>query len=374
MFGIVPGWIALIAIGVQQGPPARAWRLSEHAVLTLGAVDGTGPDVFGRVAGASRLSSGAVMAADGMSVDVRLFSDRGRLLNRAGGRGEGPGEFRTILSMRRCAGDSVFVYDPASFRVSVFGPNGNFARAIDVRKAADTDAPPYEFFCGSAGVTAYLHRSLAPPVREGPRRPDVTITVVQRNGAVTQLGRFPASERYFDGSNDFPRPLGKLTSVAIGSDAVYVGTGDHVGAADAFEIAVFSLRGERVGTVRETRSRTRVTRAHIARFIDEQIARRSGQVDERALHRRYAGFEYPTIFPAFARLMVDPADNLWIEQYPLPGEDARAWRVYSRAGAAISTVEMPEGFRLMEAGDDYVLGTWRDDLDVQFVRVYRLIK
>lgn len=400
MFTAMLAGIPLIGIGIQQTgpPPATAvvmgasafekpllgprmtantepWQLSDRPVLTLGAVEGTGPDVFGSVAGAVRLSSGAVMIADGKGLNVRLFSSDGEFLNSTGRRGGGPGEFQTMQSMGRCAGDSVFIYDPAQFRVSVFASSGTLARIVDVREATNSGAPPYAFFCNNAGVIAFLHRPPPrPPAGEGPHRDDVAITLVLRDGAVVHLGNFPASERYFDGSQDFPRPLGRRTSIAIGSDVVYLGTGDYVGTGDAFEVAVFSLRGERTRTVRETIPRTSVTATHVAQFINEQVARRSSQDARRAAREFYAGLEYPATFPAFGRLMVDPAANLWIEQYTVPGEEVTLWRVYSRGGAPISTLELPTGFQLMEAGADYVLGVWRNYLGVEFVRIYELIK
>ena len=35
---------------------------------------------------------------------------------------------------------------------------------------------------------------------------------------------------------------------------------------------------------------------------------------------------------------------------------------------------VPEGFRLFEVGDDYVLGVGRDQLDIEHVRMYGLTR
>lgn len=330
-------------------------------------------DAFGRVAGAVRQSTGPLVIADGLSLDLRLFTDTGEPVKRVGRRGDGPGEFRTILSLRRCAGDTSFVYDPARLRVSVFGPDGALSRIIDVRATVQAAAPPYDFFCSRNGVLAFVHRAAAPPPRPGPHRPIVAITVIHRDGARVPLGTFPSSERYFDGSQDFPRPFGKVTSVAMASDAMYVGTGNHLtGHEDQFEIPVYSLQGAQVRTVRGSLPRRRVTAAQIAGYVEDQVARRRGRGDQRTQRQFYRSLQYPETLPAYGRLLVDPMDNLWVEEYRPPGDSVGRWHVYGPTGWYVGAVNMPEGFDLLEAGRDYVLGVWRNPDQVEFVRLYAL--
>jgi len=347
--------------------PPHTWRLSERPVLSIGSQDGAGPESFGRVRGTVRLSSGAVVVVDGMNMELRLFSPAGKPLRTSGRRGAGPGEFRLVGPVRRCAGDSTFVYDPSLWRISVFSPDGVYTRALDVHTLSGNELSPSDFRCNSGGTLAFVHRSAAPPTGIGPRRPDVAITVLAPNANAVKLGTFPASERYFLGQEDVPRPLGKQTSVALGSTFAYVGTGD------AFEVAQFSLRGERVDTVRDSRAAVPVTAAHVNRFITQELARRAGR-DTRRIERLYRGIEYPGAFPAYANLMVDGLDNLWIEGYPIPGKELRDWSIYSPTGTAIGVLRVPSNLQLLEAGRDYVLGVWRDELDVEFVQVYSLVK
>ncbi|MGH8646829.1 MAG: hypothetical protein ACREX4_21165 [Gammaproteobacteria bacterium] len=270
---------------------ATTWRLSPRPVLSLGVQEGKIPEGFGKVAGALRLGSGAIVVVDGMSLQVRFFSPQGSPLASSGKSGAGPGEFRTVMSVRRCAADSVFVYDPALMRISVFTPNVGFARSMDVRTWSTSGLPPYDFWCSEAGMLAFVHRSSAPPQRVGPRRPDVAITLVAPDSSITHLGMFPASERYFSGSEDFPRPFGKETSIAIGLSYVYVGTGE------AFEVAKYSLSGRLSGTLREGHTSMPITSGHVKEYIARQMARRSPMVSAQALERVYQAIEYPVVFP-----------------------------------------------------------------------------
>ena len=155
------------ALASQAAPSEHEWRVSDRPFLTLGAIEGDGADLFGDVAGAVRFSSGEVVVADRIGLDVRVFSAEGRVSKTAAGRGEGPGEFRMIKSMRRCTADAVFVYDPTFPRVSVFSLDGSLVRTIPLMKRR---LPPYDFFCNNGSVLVYIHRSPEPPAGVGPRR------------------------------------------------------------------------------------------------------------------------------------------------------------------------------------------------------------
>lgn len=362
--------IALVSSGNDESPLTGPWQLSDRPTLVIGAGDGTTPDVIGSVAGAIRLDTGTVMIADGQSLRLKLFSADGALIRQTGGRGGGPGEFQMIKAMRRCSADSVFIYDPGQSRVSVFSPTGKFVRATPIRDMGITGPPPYDFFCGRTGVMAFLNRSPAPPGDPGPHRPNVAITIVYPDGTVVPLGTFPASERYFDGSNDFPRPLGRETSLAIGSSRVYIATGDSTA------VERLLLNGERTDAlvIKDMPPPIRVTEAHRRTFIEGQINRRSGMAGRGSLGRFYEQLEYPALFPAYGGILLDTADNLWVEEYPSPGTNVQTWHVVAQNGTPLGAIAMPAGFQLREVGDDYVLGVWRDELDVQTVRVYRLRK
>jgi len=356
------GWLE-----AQKPPPT--WQLSERPLLSIGSTD-SGPELFGRIAGAVRLSSGAVLVADRASNQLRLFSSAGRLMRTVGRYGGGPGEFRSIGSIRRCAGDTIFVDDGGNGRISVFSPTGSYVRAFDPRSWSVDGMPPYDFWCNTTGTLAAIHRSPEPPAAIGPRRPNIAITLITPNGALVKLGTFPAPERYFLGEEDIPRPLGKPTSIALGSNAAYVGTGD------AFEVLELSLRGERVGTIRDARRLVPVTSAHVTRYIADLLDRSSGRglLDRKTREMLYKNLEYPRWFPSHGRLLVDGSDNLWIEDYPIPGAEEHRWSVFTSDRVAIALIRVPGRFEILEIGTDYVLGIWRDELDVEYVRLYGLVR
>src|SRR5687767_15495740 len=61
-------------VWVQAQDPPKTWRVSERPILSIGSSDAEGPELFGSVEGAVRLSSGTVVVADGKSLELRFFS------------------------------------------------------------------------------------------------------------------------------------------------------------------------------------------------------------------------------------------------------------------------------------------------------------
>lgn len=348
------------------------WRLSEEPIFSVGAVLGPEHELFGEVAGAVRLSSGAVVVADRQAAEVRFFDGDGALSARAGRRGDGPGEFVLIKSIGRCRGDSLFVFDGRKRFMSTFAPDGRFVRTLDISGLMNDGRIPRSFACNDRGVLVFKQRPAEFPAgREGPHRPSIPIVLRRPDGSRIELGRFPGSERYTlvhtESYSDMPRPLGKRTSVAVGDRRVYVGTGDR------FEIVVFSLKGERVGAIRDTVSRVELTPERVEAYIEHAVSRIEGRREREEMREYYAGFEYPERGPAHLELLVGEDGNVWVEQFPLPGEAPR-WRVYSPGGERLATVTMPRRFELMAAGEDYVLGVWKERNDVEYVHMYRIIK
>jgi hypothetical protein len=77
---------------------------------------------------------------------------------------------------------------------------------------------------------------------------------------------------------------------------------------------------------------------------------------------------------AYGRLLVDSEGNLWVADYSEERDDEGTWSVFDPEGRFLGTVETPTGGRVHQIGDDFVLGIWRDELNVEYVRLYELMK
>ncbi len=73
------------------------------------------------------------------------------------------------------------------------------------------------------------------------------------------------------------------------------------------------------------------------------------------------------------RLARVPAVDLSISASDVSAMKA-ARRVFSPNGELLGTIDLPVRFRLLDIGDDFILGVYRDDSDVEYVQLYALAR
>lgn len=80
-------------------------------------------------------------------------------------------------------------------------------------------------------------------------------------------------------------------------------------------------------------------------------------------------------FPMFEDLAVDSLGRVWVKQYPRDvAREHATWLVVREDGLTVATIRLPENVRPMQIGTDYVLGLARDDLGVESVVEYEIVK
>ncbi len=73
-------------------------------------------------------------------------------------------------------------------------------------------------------------------------------------------------------------------------------------------------------------------------------------------------------------MQVDRLGNVWVQQFEIPGSPSRTWSVFGADGEWLGDVDVPDRFRPLEIGDDYVLGRYGDELDVEHIQLWELVK
>ncbi|HEX7118291.1 MAG TPA: 6-bladed beta-propeller [Longimicrobiales bacterium] len=68
---------------------------------------------------------------------------------------------------------------------------------------------------------------------------------------------------------------------------------------------------------------------------------------------------------------VSPQGHLWVRRPVAPGAPVE-WIVYDLEARPIGQVTTPARFEIHEIGRDYLLGVWRDELDVEYIRLYAM--
>lgn len=358
---------------VESTAPAWAdgegWTLSAEPALRIGVAEGDPAHQFGAVAGAVRLADGGIAVADRQSGEVRYYDAAGRHVRTVGRKGQGPGEFARI-GWLRTAGDSLVVGDPGSSRVTVLAPGGGVVRTTSM--ADDTSGRrPRPLAPLPGGAVLAMLGSAFDPVRAASGARD-TVTYLRQpgdGGAPVALGRFPGTERLVRlGENSIDVmdvPFGRRDHVAVHGDGFYYGS------ADAPEVGRYGADGRLVRLQRWGGAPREVTPADVERYRERAVAAASPAARP-GVERGLADLPFPKAMPAYAGILADPAGHLWVREYT-PEEDAPArWSVFDPGGRLLGTLETPARFRVTDVGDDYVLGVWRDELDVEQVHLYRL--
>ena len=78
--------------------------------------------------------------------------------------------------------------------------------------------------------------------------------------------------------------------------------------------------------------------------------------------------------PAYADVKVDPTGAIWLRPFlaPSEGDGPETWQVLGPDGAWLGGAEIPADFSVMQIGMDFVLGVYRDELDVEHPRMLGL--
>jgi hypothetical protein len=91
--------------------------------------------------------------------------------------------------------------------------------------------------------------------------------------------------------------------------------------------------------------------------------------------RRALNVVYPPFLPAHGDLRVDATGAIWLADHqPYYERPPLDWTVFDRDGHRLGRITSPAGFTIDQIGDDFVLGRWSDELEVEHVRLYSLLR
>jgi hypothetical protein len=356
----------------------NAWHLSDEPLADIGGLEGDPDHELYRVSNAVRLSDGRIVIGNSGTNEVRFYDESGVHLLDVGGEGEGPGEFRSILWVSLYRGDSVAAYDMRQSRVSVFDSAGRLARTVQV-PGMDVSGRGRAHGVFADGSVLVAAMSNTPPDAEDEafRQEEPLYTVSPEGEFGDSLCAYPGTETFLHSAGSsssgptmvfFGSPMfGRSTDYGIYGERFYVASND------TYEIRIHGQDAELQAIVRKQHDQVAVTDADIAALREEQLDRGPTEVRD-AWIDVVESTPIRETMPAYRGIMLDRIGNLWVEEYRRPGDDVPRWTVFSAEGELLGTMSVPERFVIRDIGDDYMLGTWTDDLEIEHVRMYELIK
>ncbi len=384
-----PAFVARDSSGVRiaenRAPAWQAgagWTLTPQPTLQVGSLDGPPELQLDGVVDALRLANGRIAVADGGSAEVRFYGPDGGFLRRAGGEGDGPGEFRLLSDIGRAAGDSVWAYDYSLHRFTILPVDGGTPRVVVLRTDLPTLVPVGRLdgggwimaegwavsrLAGGAGAGG------APePPREGLRRDPVAYVRIGPDGVLQDtLGMFPGRElelRIDAGAGRMMMlhvPFAHASSHAMRGDRVFIGD------ENTFDVGEYRPDGRLVGRIRIPDLDLTLTDADVEAALQKELAAmpEPARPGVRALWRSYW---MPPAKPAYSSLIVDAEGDLWVGDYARRPATAERWRVFDPEGRWLGMVAVPPDFRITWIDQAGVLGVARDSLDVEHVSLYGL--
>ena len=345
------------------------WRVADAPAVSIGTDEGAEGEMLFIVLDATMLGDGRIVVANSGTSELRVFSEEGAYLDTWGRQGEGPGEFGAYSpeAVTRWPGDSIAASDMLGARVEIFDALGNPARTV-------TLANDYHSLLGvlpdgmmlvkpSTVLSGGVFGAGEPLIRRdedfGLLRPDGELRL--------SLGAHPGEEWFSSpaGPMAMPHPFGRSTIATVWGDLVVVAPNDR------YELRAYDGDGTLMRIIRREHEFRSPTRAELdaelaERYADLPEGRRASLLAETA--------EMPLVeyFPAFEALESDPSGHLWVQEYRLPRLDGNLWTVFDAEGRVMGLVETPPDLDVFEIGEDYVLGTTLDELDVERMQVWPL--
>lgn len=370
-----------IAIVENRGPSwgeGEGWTVEPEPLLAVGTLDGPDETQFFQLSDVGIRGDGTVLVLDQGDARVRAFSPDGTFLWGQGRQGEGPGEYGRPSTLLLLPGDSLLVYDGGNRRVTILTPEGELARTYrpEPPEGASQNAPMAlvepGLLLSTAGVTFSTGEETGTDGRVERRPPRLLVSDLEGT-AVRELGEYPGSEFWMVASDRFV----SITNFPFGKGGEVDGAAGVV-VSGATETAVWEfqdVQGTLVRSVRLAVTAPPVTPADWDRAVEARIPEDAGPDVRSGILATFEAIPVPESQPVFSDLLLDDRGHLWVERYspPWAEDDPRSWWVFDPEGRLLGEVEIPAGLQVDRIRGDRVLGRWRDELEIQQVRVHRIV-
>ena len=370
-------------IAIRTSPPGMfprlpSWRLSEPPRVEIGSLEGDPGHQLNQVTSASLLPDDVIFVGDGGSRELRLFDTDGRTLHIFGGKGQGPGELPFLRAATVLPGDTIVASAWPFGLLSRFGPDGSFLEST--RLGPFWPGLVAEILTDGSLLLDLFDRGYGNNVEgwaasgtEPLFRPRGWLVRVFEDGRQDTLREVDGQQWFKHGKfrQDLwlgPLPFGPTTAVTVGGSRVYVGDTGRA------EIQALSIGGELEGLVRWDEAAVPVTRAD--REAVGKTALESLRQPARRPHlERWLGeVPYPEHKPAFTALFTDRAGRAWVRLPTSVGSPTDRWIVFDLDGHPLARLEPTAGSRFLDAGEDFAILVWKNELELEFVRLYDLDK
>lgn len=324
------------------------------------------------------LPDGRTILSDGQNSAV--FAADGSFVGPFVRRGRGPGEIEFLGASWLSAGDSLWVSDFRTRRLSLFDPSLEYVRSVPMPtgEAAGSVSPVAELGLDTVAVRLSQVAN-APPLTEGPRdevsatglwltKSDSLVRGRERLFISFLVGQSPGG----DGIVVRIPPLSPAgVWLSLGRCAVFGYSSEW-----ALEIeAPDSAAGfAAVGAVRASRGGARAVTPELRkRFIAGYTSRYAASRFAEEFERWYREQPFPESTPHFASILSSRDGALWVQRYRGPTTDVEdAWTIVDAGNARAWRLTLPPRTRLLGVDSGRALIAVRDEDDLETQHWLRL--
>lgn len=372
------------------------WKVDSLPLTSVGGDERDVQQQFRSISAALRLSNGnVVVAADN---ELRLFAADGTYLRTLAGRGDGPGEFRTIQDVWRLDGDSILATQALTrggMKNVLIGPDGAFVREerpdVDRYRALGPwaecmslvlpdrsritcqDDPSIPLSATNRGNTKDA-RGNASPGEGMLRRLKRQFVLSPSLDTSYALGITAEPEQYgvvlngnYMGFSGHPLFIRSIT--AAGGSPVRIVTVLNPG----YELQVWTPTGRLERIVRRIGARRATSEQERKDALENVLAMTRAESQDPALLAQMAAIPMPDSLPAAVSLTVAATGEMLVMREGFrPSQRESIYDVFDRTGNWLGELRFPAHTRIADVGTDYVLVIRSDENDVPRVEVLRL--
>lgn len=363
---------------VENGPlpdaPLAGWYVDPQPSVDIGTLDGDPEYQLFRVRDALRLDDGRLVVLDGGSSQLRFFDAAGTFLKSAGREGEGPGEYMRPTTLTRWPGDSLAIWDQQMRRISVLDQEGALGRTLALTGDGGIALAGFSHVMPDGNLVVFASdmgtMDELMDTDDRIRFPNAVQALDPTGDVVVDFGQHPGPELWLrvggGAVNIFALPFARGILIGDAGDEVIIGGND------ALELRFFGPDGGPTRIVRMDEPPRLVTEDDLNAVLE---ARLENTPRERQAGVRASLLEHPgsDTLPALEEVGRDARGLIWAKLFRTPAESGpERWLVFEEDGSLVGLVGLPEGSQVFEIGEDYVLGTWSDELDIEHVRLWPL--
>ena len=362
--------VVLVSFENDRLPPPVQLDAEPEWILGDGADSDLGLDLeLFRVVDVAQFPDGRIAIAEGSTQQILVVDIALRTVERLGGDGDGPLEFRSLSRLFISSDGILSAYDSRRNRLLTFHMS---ADSISERALAQVAAPGIVPRLDIDGVGT-IYKSVVPGLLggQGVGRPP---------GAVVMIGEGVDTLAIVAGLEAFRSAMG-AGAVIFGNTtwtAADGGQGVWIGDTAEEEVRLWRGRGDLGRVVRWVPTPREVSEGDIRSFFRTMDdAAPPGTPPPSSTLRDVLPFAER--WPAFGRLLAAEGGDLWISQAVDPAVDLlgegepppEEWTVVRFGEEMAERVVTPSGFRVMEIRGEHLLGVHRDEHGIETVRLYR---